>query len=145
MGQNDIRTLSSLLPSKVIKAQRGLGSFVTLDVEQISNHNANRRSSIHFWIYLCAWRLFEGTVCLLDSSDTDDAKFEQILSALVGLELLDIEEAEENQLTFYFAEEKSLQLQADLSEYEPEDDLLIVYLNEEETISYNTAEGFYAE
>ncbi len=77
------------LPLEVVAAERGFGSFLTVDLTPSGKVTAtSHRENIHIWIYLCDWEIFESDMSVLDSDETSDETYSVSLGKLVGLDLL---------------------------------------------------------
>ena len=76
------------LPLRVVKAERGIGSFLTIDLlGEDASMQSDGPTKWMIWIYLSDWVLRDGQADLLDSGCTDSTMYEQCLSKLEKAEL----------------------------------------------------------
>lgn len=139
-----LRSLLEQLPSRTIRvARKGVGSFLTFDVGR--QHGSKAVADLHLWIYLCDWELDHLGKPLLSSSSAADA-FPAALDELVGQDLQAIElGADPGEIAIAFSAGYRLRLRENLDEYEPEDDMLILYPRGAEPICYRAQRGFYCD
>ena len=58
--------IKELLPAKVINISKGVGSFITIDIEKESKAN------MHLWIYLCDWAFFHKGAQILTNEEISE-------------------------------------------------------------------------
>lgn len=109
------------LPAKVLQAEQYFGSFVRLTCIAADGNELELR------VYLADWRLLRGGGLLADSEGA--AKDNNLhLTGLKGQQLLQVV-AGDSEVVLDFSDGFSLQVVANLEEYEPDDELLLVYLD----------------
>lgn len=126
--------IDEILPVRVVQARKGLGSFVTLDLE------AGQDS--YLWIYLCDWVLRIDNFDVL-SSDSVTEENAGIFLDLRGRKLVSVLETEEG-VELRFSGGELFILSNNRGEYDDEDDFFVLYLPSK-TISFSKENGFYVE
>jgi len=114
--------LGSVLPAVVAKVEQYFGSFVRLDCASAAGESFEVRVYLADWVFLA-----KGTT-LADSSGAA-GKNNAKLSALMGQTLLQVVARSTHELWLMFTGDMSLKLIANLNEYDPDDELLIAYLD----------------
>jgi hypothetical protein len=114
-------TLLQSLPAVVLHAEQYFGSFVRLTCVAADGNELELR------VYLADWRFSRGGGLLADSEGA--AKENNLhLTGLKGQQLLHVV-AGESEVILDFTDAFSLRVVANLEEYEPDDELLLVYLD----------------
>lgn len=109
------------LPATVLQAEQYFGSFVRLTCVAAGGNEIELR------VYLADWCFLRSANMLADSEGV--AKENNLhLSGLKSRQLLQVI-ASDNEVTLDFTDGFSLRLVANLEEYEPDDELLLVYLD----------------
>lgn len=109
------------LPATVLQAEQYFGSFVRLTCIAADGNELELR------VYLADWCFMRSANVLADSEG--GAKENNLhLSGLKSQQLLEII-ASDNEVTLDFTDGFSLRMVANLEEYEPDDELLLVYLD----------------
>ena len=149
MGQMGIKSIVNNLSTRTVWAvKKGVGSFVTIDVgrkhlDTAPKGDVRHISDLRLWIYLCDWQLLRGGVLVL-ASNSADSDFAIALNGLVGteLDLIEVDSASGGVL-LQFTEGYQLILRNNPVEYEPEDDMLLIYPYGGDPIGYRSDLGFY--
>lgn len=111
------------LPATVRKAEQYFGSFVRLTCSTPSNGELEVR------VYLADWRLELGERLLADSERLAQDN-NPLLAELKGQELLQVlPRGGGSEITLCFSNGMSLQVAANLDEYDKDDELLLAYLD----------------
>jgi hypothetical protein len=98
---------------------------------------------IQFWVYLSDWDFQVNAITVMDSEHISDSNRET-LKRLVGVKLIKIEYFENlNQIKFVFEDKKTLTVNGNTAEYDPDDDMLRVYLDGVITVSCNPLNKLY--
>lgn len=109
------------LPAMVLQAEQYFGSFVRLTCVAADG------SELELRVYLADWRFLRDGALLADCEGA--AKENNLhLSRLKGQRLLQVV-AGDSDVMLDFTDGLSLQVIANLDEYEPDDELLLVYLD----------------
>lgn len=114
--------LQRALPAVVVKVEQYFGSFVRLECTSPDGGELELR------VYLADWIFLARGVEFGDSSG-GATRNNELLAALQGGRLLEIVVNGGDQLWLMFSEGMSLQIMANFDEYEPEDELLIAYMD----------------
>lgn len=114
-------SLQAALPLPVSNPRRGIGSFITFDLGELSTG-----TNVHVWIYLCDWVVAKGGACVVSSNDLskEGAPFDP----LAGLMLEQITcEPGNGSIAFVFDHDIRMTLKPNLNAYAPNDDLVMFY------------------
>ena len=132
--------LNKLLPIPVTHVVFGAGSLFTLEHSQTSK-------VLKTWVYLCNWLIVSSGVTVADSdSDLSDHVKERIAISFIGKEIVDILFYDDiDKIEILFSGDFRLILTPDLNEYEPEDDMLIIFLSDKFCYSYSPIKKLYYE
>ena len=114
---------------EVIKASRGIGSFLSFDFTPAdSEAAAPAERAYHLWIYLSDWEICEAEKRILDCDETNDEHYEEVLAKFGGSHLRDIQiNLKEETVQFFFGPNLIVKLESDLEEYDRKDDLFIFF------------------
>ncbi len=154
MDSSAYNLLQSVLPASIWSASKGVGSFLTFDMDEKVKEVIKRKGQektiytgkVHLWIYLAEWKLYKNDLILLDSNSEDEKEYENILKSFIGLNLLRIEELiKNNGIIFYFDNNYKIHAYSDLDTYDENDDLFIFYIKGFSPIAYSPKAGFYME
>lgn len=134
----------------VWRAQKGVGTFLTLDIgarhlEKNPDGSTIERSDLHFWVYLCDWTMRRKGHLILASSRSDANEYAVVLSQLIGKALDDVVADVSGQVQLHFESGFVLDLAPNLDEYGPDSDLLMVFPWEQKAIGYRSDVGFYVD
>lgn len=127
----------------VTKAKKGLGSFLLLDLcrSDVRVHSKEIQV-VKLWVYLCDWRLTNGSQ-VTTSSDSISASNAEKINAIVGLRLESVlQNKETGDLVLNFDSDVGLSLTDRPDVYGPEADMLMVYFDEAHVATYQAATGF---
>ena len=151
LTNDDVSRILSFLPLAIWSVNKGLGSFLTFDAgEKIIKKKKGKEikyvGQLHIWIYLCDWELYYYTNILLSSEIEDIKKYDKILNQLIGLPILKIEEClPQKNIKLTLGENFCIYLKNNLDFYEKEDDLLMIFIENQAVLSYSLQNGFYIE
>jgi len=151
LTNNDVSKILSFLPLAIWSVNKGFGSFVTFDAgEKIIKKKKGKEikyvGQLHIWIYLCDWELYHNNKILLSSEIEDKKIYDKILHQLIGLPILKIEEyLTQKNVKLTFGENFCIYLKNNLDVYEKEDDLLMIFIENQAVLSYSLQNGFYIE
>ncbi len=128
-----LETLNSVLPCRLLTADKGHGSFLTFDMVPNSDSQsdfilARRTHQLHFWVYLCRWVLRRDGEILLLSEEMDDEKFVEVLSPMAGESLIEFRvDAAKHEIKCLFSDGSELLLSADLPFYGAKAELFMLF------------------
>lgn len=125
LGENGYalpEAFQQVLPAAVATVDQYFGSFIRLDCASASGQLFEVR------VYLADWSFFAKGVTPVNSAGSA-ALNNGLLSALKGEQLLQVVVKGAYELWLMFTSEMSLQLMANLDEYEAGDELLVVSLD----------------
>jgi hypothetical protein len=129
--------LKGELPLRVAQAKRGIGSFITLDMQSV----VPKRIS-HIWVYLCDWKLIRSGTEVLNSTDLGEEGAPLVW--FDGRSLLDLHvDHQARTLEFCFDEDLRLHLAPNLTAYEPSDNLVMFFHMNNRVLAFSYANGFY--
>jgi hypothetical protein len=126
------------LPLRVRDAKRGVGSFLTIELDEVPNAGAHWR----IWIYLCDWVLTEGEAEVLDSNCTDNRFYADHLGKLIGADLTECVAIDANKscrLSFSSGAQLTLDDASDI--YGPDKDMFMIFQNDECVASFKPIIG----
>lgn len=129
--------LRDQFPARVVKIDPYFGSFIRFDMID------NNGSSMSVHLYLCDWEFLENSVTLA-TSNSDSETWRSILGSLVQSEFIDLVQQNENCLKLLFESGRSIVVNANLDEYECDDDLLWITLSDH-IVAYSPKSGFIKE
>lgn len=134
--------LEQYLPLNVLSAEKGVGSFVIIDLLESITGKIYR-----LWIYLCYWDLVSSNEdVLLSASDENANEFKKQLESLKGHVLVKIIESIEDDDTvirLIFDNETYIELYSDLN-YSTADNFFMFYMPEcEDVWAYSLQNGLY--
>lgn len=115
-------TLLQSLPATVLQVEQYFGSFVRLTCTAADGNELELR------VYLADWRVLHGSSLLADSEGAPGDNNLR-LAQLKGQQLLQVIACGEGEVTLDFTGGLSVRIVANLEEYEPEDELMLVYLD----------------
>jgi len=147
--KNLIGLVSSFFPVQIWRAQKGAGSFLTLDMGGViekkrKNGTLKEVGELHLWVYLSDWVLSRDGIEILNSSEEDEKVYEVVLNSLNGSSLVSTKENSNNRsVEFKLNNGCSLSVMANTDIYDAGDDLFVFYINDKETISYSLDKGWY--
>lgn len=144
-----IDTINSLVNGRndrrVVAAQKGLGTFVTIDIG-FTRTGIDARAPLHLWVHLCDWVLREGPNEILSSDRSESDKYAEALRRLVGTRLEEVLSVEpDNGLLIRFSSLFTLELSPNPGLYSDSDDMLLIYAKGSEPVGYSVDRGFYQE
>ncbi len=127
-------------PLRIYNAKKGIGSFVTFDVNHLSLIPFDRYF-MHIWIYLCDWKVFKNKEEILNSDEQSERIFFEVMRGLNGKQLLSVNKMESEMLQINISDNYKIILFN--KQYESEDDWVMIYLNNGKVICYSEAQGLY--
>ena len=136
--------INSFLNGEISNVKKGIGSFITFDVGEQSKTYLDGYP-MHIWIYLCDWRLFHNDKELLNCDEESNEKVRYILDPLNGKKLTGIKISTDRSLLIDISGGYTFQLYKNAVEYDDDDDLLVIYLDDGNIISFSDEHGFYLE
>jgi hypothetical protein len=132
-----LSALNDALPLRVLRAARGVGSFITLDLEGRAG-----AEGWHIWVYLSDWEIRKRGREVLDSSDfaTEGAPLAWFRNrALHEIAVGD----PQRELKLTFDDGVELTVSPNISAYEPDDDLIMFFRPPLPVLAYSYRAGFY--
>lgn len=149
VGSNFFKSLKELLPKGFFPlspwdVKKGVGSFITFEFgERLTikkNNESIERGSIHLWIYLCDWEIFNLNKSILCSDNLSDATSD-LIKIFIGKRLMDIKVDNISRIIdFVFESELCVKLFFTQA-YEEDDEMFILYVGKD-VYSYSPATGF---
>lgn len=137
--------INKYLPLYISNIEKGHGSFITFDLIELNN---KKESVIHVWIYLTDWffRKINKKDILLDSSETNNKKYDLLFSSFINTKLEKIDIKENNLIEFLFSNSLILTLESNFKYYEADDNLFMFFVeSENKTIAYSPENEFQIE
>jgi hypothetical protein len=130
--------LRSLLPLRVVAAKWGYGSFITLDLAGGSSD-----ASLHIWIYLCSWLIYQGDEKVHTSSSEAGDKGAPI-ACFEGRTLTEIGlDADDRAMDLFLDQDLSLLLSPNLTAFAPDDNLVMFFRPNQRVIAFSPEKGLY--
>jgi len=116
--------LDSKFELTVTSANRGIGSFLTLDFKVDTKRDG--REDYHLWVYLTDWIITQNLKRLLDSEEENDVPYEKVLHSFLGKKLLEFV-VKDHVIKFEFEDKLTISLLPDRNFYEDTDELFMFF------------------
>lgn len=146
MVNDPLELLNSKLPIWVKKVSFNYGSMLELQCGGLPF--PDKMVTFSIFLYLCNWKIYQGTNILLTSNYRSYEKAGQIMVYLqdVGQKIINIAFCEPMQ-KFTIKLEKQIIIEAypDLEQYRKRDDLVNFFIQGEQVLCYSPKEKFYFE
>lgn len=126
------------MPMNVIAAYPYFGTFVCFELTDVNDQPVRIRILMSDW-------LFKEKTEILASSSSNMEGCKSSIALLEGSKLLTLVQRDTESLELIFEKDKSFVLNANLEEYEDEDELLTIFVPEKYGIDYSTKYGFRKE
>lgn len=145
---NDIllSKISGSLPRSISRIDFGVGSLLMIEY---SESDSNVKVVISkTWIYMCDWKLMDGGGVVIDSDQDfgDRIVGGKLRDSLINESLTMIYfDTNFDLIKLEMSNGKYLTLVSDLSSYETDDDMLIIYFNNSDVVSYSPEKKLYLE
>ena len=143
---SELRLLQDRLRNgRVWGLERGTGTFLTLEVGDEVRPGLGRA---HVWVQYCDWQVLHDGVPVLSSAKSHAREYAVVLARLDGSTLQSIASVEAGgirRFTLGFSRGYELRARADLANYDPDDDLVVVFFEGGPTVAINQASGVYTE
>ena len=146
MNQELLSKILENLPRRITNIDCGVGSLLMIEY---SDGDSKKRVVIdRTWIYMCDWKLFDEDVVIIDSdqdfsctSVSDKLRGLLINESFTGIYF----DTRIDLVRMEFTNGRYITLTSDLSSYDGGDDILIIYFNDSDIVSYSPDKKLYSE
>lgn len=134
-----ISTINNELPLSILSMERGHGSFITIDLAS----KINSLTKYHLWIYLTDWYFLDlkDNNILLTSELVEEIHNEKFFKEFISSQMKSVVFKNKKVIEFLFSNETVLVLEANLDEYELDDEMFFFFKDSIEVISYSIKNG----
>ena len=130
--------LDALNGTRVFSVAKGHGSFLTINFECITTGRSMVNTSL--WVYLCNWCIQRYGATLIDASNVSA---ETDFGYLIGSKFEGYDfSPTDNTFCLRFSDSINIQIVPDLSNYDIDDDMLMLTFTEGKTYGYSPGKGW---